>query len=270
MPELIEVELYRRSAQTCVGRTIIGVDAPDAWYLKGCSGPQLRAALVGATITGTRRRGKLLLVDTALETALDVAPDTGPTTLGLRFGMTGRLVVDGDAVIDELLYSSHRDDPAFDRFAPRFSDGGRMVMSDPRRLGGVELDPDIGRLGPDASTLTMAELRHALAGSASPLKARLLDQARIAGIGNLLADEILWRAGLSPLRPASPLALPLRRRLHAAITSTVADLLDRGGSHLGDLIDARHPGGRCPRCATPLHRSTVGGRTTWWCPREQR
>lgn len=258
MPELVEVEQYRRSAEQARGRTISDVVAPDAWYLKGTDAGRIADALVGATVSGARRHGKLLLLET-----------DGPT-LGLRFGMTGRLVVDGVAVIDELLYSSHRDDPAFDRFSVRFVDGGRLTMSDPRRLGGVELDPDTSALGPDAATLTMGQLRDCLAGSSTALKARLLDQARIAGVGNLLADEILWRARLSPMRPAGGLSAATRRRLHGAITTTVTDLLGRGGSHLGDLMEERRPGGRCPRCGAGLRRATAGGRTTWWCPREQR
>src|SRR5690606_7502787 len=118
------------------------------------------------------------------------------------FGMTGRLLVDGGAAIDRLEYSSDRNDPGWDRFVLTFREGGDLRLRDPRRLGGIELDPDESRLGPDALGLTPAQLRRALDGSAQPLKARLLDQARIAGIGNLLADEILWRAGLDPARPA--------------------------------------------------------------------
>src|SRR5688500_17152987 len=104
MPEMIEVELYRQVADLAVGRTITRVEAPDAWYLKGdTTARQLRSSLPGHAVTGTRRVGKLLLIDT-----------DGPT-LGLRFGMTGRLVVDGRAPIQRLEYSSDRDDPAWVR-----------------------------------------------------------------------------------------------------------------------------------------------------------
>ena len=119
--------------------------------------------------------------------------------------MTGRLLVDGQAAIDRLEYSSDRNDPTWDRFGLDFADGGALRLRDPRRLGGVELDPDEGRLGVDAAAIGAAQLRDLLAGSEAPLKARLLDQARIAGIGNLLADEMLWRAGLDPARPAASL-----------------------------------------------------------------
>ena len=125
--------------------------------------------------------------------------------VGVRFGMTGSLLVDGTDVVGRLQYSSRRYDPAWDRWALTFADGGRLVVHDPRRLGGVTLDPGVSHLGPDAASIGVAGLGRALAGSSAPLKARLLDQSRIAGVGNLIADEVLWRAGLSP-------AAALRRR----------------------------------------------------------
>ena len=190
--------------------------------------------------------------------------------LGLRFGMSGRLVVDGMASIDRLLYSSNQPLERYDRFALRFADGGDLRVRDPRRLGGVELDPDEGRLGPDAATISVAALRDALSGSAMPLKARLLDQARVAGIGNLIADEVLWRASLSPVRPAGGLTEAEVRRLRRHLVTGIAALIEGGGSHTGVLGPHRRPGGRCPRDGADLSRSEVGGRTTWWCRRHQR
>jgi len=113
-------------------------------------------------------------------------------------------------------------------------------------------------------------LRRALAGSRAPLKARLLDQAHLAGVGNLTADEALWRAGLAPHREAGSLSPAEHRRLHRHLAATLGDLIARGGSHTGDLMPARTPGGRCPRDGAELRRETVGGRTTWWCPAHQR
>lgn len=258
MPELIEVELYRRAIDAVVGRTIVGVVAPDPWFLKGgLTADVVADAVTGAAVVGTRRIGKLLLVDT-----------TGPT-LGLRFGMTGVVEVDGERPIGELLYSSVRREPAWVRFALDLS-GGSVALIDPRRLGGVELDPDEGRLGPDAAEVGPAELRRALGSSQTPLKARLLDQGRLAGVGNLIADEVLWRAGLSPLRPAGSLSVAEQRRLHRHLRHGIDDLLARGGSHTGDLMPARQRGGCCPRDGVPLRRDVVGGRTTWWCPQHQR
>jgi formamidopyrimidine-DNA glycosylase len=261
VPELVEVEAYRRRAEAVVGRPVAGVDIPDPRFVRGASSPAaVRRALVGATVAGARRIGKLLV--------LDLQSPGG--RLGIRFGMSGRLSVDGSGPIDRLLYASGRDERRWDRFLLRLADGGALVVHDPRLLGGVELDPDEARLGPDALGIRPAQLREALAGSAAPLKARLLDQARIAGIGNLIADEVLWRAGLAPGRPAGSLAPAELRRLHRHLVATLDDLLGRGGSHLGDLMPARRPGGTCPRDGVALTRSVVGGRTSYWCRRHQR
>jgi len=260
VPELPEVEVYRRLAARVVGRQVSEVVAPDAWYLKrGLTAAAARAALEGRSITGVRRTGKVLLLETGGD---------GPV-LGLRFGMSGRLVVDGTAAVDDLAYASNRELEAWDRFALRFADGGDLRMRDPRRLGGVELEPDEARLGPDALTVTPSVLARALGTSAAPLKARLMDQARLAGVGNLAADEALWRAGLDPARPAGSLSPAELRRLHRHVRATMADLVARGGSHTGDLMVERRPGGVCPRDGTPLVGRTVGGRTTWSCPRHQ-
>ncbi|MFP5319022.1 MAG: DNA-formamidopyrimidine glycosylase family protein [Acidimicrobiia bacterium] len=260
MPELAEVEVYRRLAEGVVGRVVSEVGAPDDWYLKrGLTAGEVRAALTGRHVVAARRIGKLLLLET-----------DGPV-LGLRFGMSGRLLVDGRAAVDNLVYASNRELERWDRFALRFSSpaGGDLRMRDPRRLGGVELDPPEARLGPDALTVGAAALSRLLESDA-PLKARLMDQSRLAGVGNLAADEALWRAGLDPARPARSLSAAERRRLHRHLRATLADLLERGGSHTGDLMPHRQAGGMCPKDGTPLVRRTVGGRTTWSCPRHQR
>ena len=259
MPELIEVERYRTLAVEALGRKIVAVDSPDTWFLKGAAdGPVLSGLLVGRQFTDARRIGKLLLLDVA----------DGPV-IGLRFGMTGSLRVDGNDAVEELLYSPTRRDAAWDRWSVTFADSGRLVVHDPRRLGGVSLDPDVSGLGPDATAIGAAALATAFSGSSAPLKARLLDQSRIAGIGNLIADEVLWRAGLAPLRPAGSLSPAELRRLHRHLIRALSDLTTRGGSHLGDLMPERHPGGICTKDGTPLERTTVGGRTSWWCPTHQ-
>ena len=256
---MIEVEYYRRVAERAVGRAVAKVHAPDDWFLKhGTTASALRMGLRGATVTGTDRIGKLLLLET-----------DGPT-LGLRFGMTGRLLFDGQGPIEKLEYSSGRHDPAWIRFALRFTDGGLLQLEDPRRLGGVELAPEVGHLGVDALHLKPAQLRLALAASRAPLKAWLLDQGHVAGIGNLLADEMLWQAGLDPARPARSLDGPEVKRLHTHLRRTITKLMARGGSHTGDLQIARQRGATCPRDGAPLLRRTIGGRTTYSCPVHQR
>jgi len=141
-------------------------------------------------------------------------------------------------------------------------------MRDPRRLGAVELDPDEERLGPDAFEVTQAELDRVLTRSRAPVKAVLLDQSRVAGLGNLLVDEVLWRAGIDPARPARELDRNERRRVHRAVRRTLQLTLERGGSHTGDHMAQRFAGGVCPKDGTPFERRTVAGRTTFSCPQQ--
>ncbi|MFN8053482.1 MAG: DNA-formamidopyrimidine glycosylase family protein [Acidimicrobiales bacterium] len=258
MPELIEVESYRRALYLTVGRRIDAASTPDLSFVRGVDPVELVATLTGAVVESTSRRGKLAMAHL----------DNG-TVLGLRFGMTGRLVVDDVAPIEQLEYSSGRDDPSWDRFALRFAGGGTLRINDPRRFGNVELDPDLTRLGPDATTISVAELREAMRSDRS-LKAVLLDQSRIAGLGNLLVDEILWRVGLDPARSARSLPDETLAELRRVMRRTIAQLTRRGGSHLGDLADERHVDGRCPRDGAQLLRRTLAGRTTLSCPEHQR
>lgn len=257
MPELVEVEYYRRAAEPFVGADIERVVVRDERFLRpGVSAPRLARALRGQRITGVARTGKLLVVHT-----------TG-SSLGLRFGMTGVLVAAGSDTLDELVYGPTRRDPAWVRLVVVTS-MGELAVRDPRILGSAELDPDVSALGPDALSVTPRQLAAALGGSRAPLKARLMDQHRLAGVGNLIADEVLWRASLHPARPAGSLEGTEVRRLHRHLRTTLTDLLAAGGSHQGRMTAERHVGGHCPRDGTPLVRSTVGGRTTWSCPAHQ-
>jgi formamidopyrimidine-DNA glycosylase len=218
---------------------------------------EIAAALVGRTLTAANRQGKSMWIETD--------GGEGPV-LGLHLGMAGRIVIDGEGAGDPKRFAPR---PLWDRFVVHFADGGSLTLRDPRRLGRAVLEPKIERLGPDAALVTRDAFRTRVGAGRGPLKARIMDQTVIAGVGNLLADEALWRARLSPLRPANVLTDAeldaLRRTIRAATRSAIA----HGGVHTGDLIPHRRPGGICPRCGEPLTRATVGGRTTWWCPREQ-
>ena len=262
MPEILEVELARSLIeQAALGRVIAEVDAPDAWFLKrGLTPRAVRAALPGRSIVHARRRGKQLLLDT----------DHDGPVIGMHLGMSGRVLIDGEAAGDPLVYASNRDVTEWNRFTLQFADGGRLALRDPRRLGAVELDPDEDRLGVDAFALTLPELRAIVSRSRAPLKAVLMDQSRIAGLGNLLVDEVLWRAGLDPARAAESLDAGEQVRLNRAIRNSLRVLGRRGGSHTGDLMPARFPGGSCPRDGAALVRRTVGGRTSYSCPVHQR
>jgi formamidopyrimidine-DNA glycosylase len=102
-----------------------------------------------------------------------------------------------------------------------------------------------------------------------PVKARLLDQHAIAGVGNLLADEALWQAAVDPRRPADELDRAEVAVLHRKLRAAIRHAIKRGGVHTGEIIEHRRRGDHCPRCGAPMQRDTVGGRTTWFCSREQ-
>ena len=247
MPELPEAERARLQIERVLGREIVAVDDRDAYVSRPHAPGELAAALTGRRLTAAHRRGKFLWVET----------DDGPE-LGLHLGMAGRLVVD--------------EPPAprsWDRFALEFADGGRLALRDKRRLGRAVLDPDYSHVGPDAAEVSRAVFRSRVGRGTAPIKARLLDQRAIAGVGNLLADETLWRARISPRRLAGDLDTDELDRLRRALRAATRDAIRNGGVHTGRVIPARRRGAACPRCGTEMARDTIGGRTTFWCPRCQ-
>ncbi len=260
MPEGIEVEYYRTTALRALRRKIKAVGSEDRFFLKGNTEPEyLKALLIAREFVTARRIGKLLLLET----------DKGDT-LGIRFGMTGRLLVDDTSSIEQLEYSSDRNDPSWDRFSVLFADGGKLSVRDPRRLGGVELNPDTAQLGPDLYEINGKQLGKVLSGSSQSIKARLMNQKNIAGLGNLLTDEILWRSSIDPRRSSDSLEPSEQRRLLYHLQSTISLLSSRGGSHTGDLQEHRIKGGLCPKDGSRLERHSVGGRTTYSCPKHQK
>src|SRR5215208_4104266 len=185
MPELPEVERARALIESrALGRKVARVDDADTWVCRPHSPGEIASAIEGAKLVSAHRRGKAMWVEL----------DDGPP-LGLHLGMTGRIAVDEDGA-----------DGQWDRFKIEFEDGGTLALRDKRRLGRVVLDPDLSRLGPDAAEVGRAQFRDRVGRGAAPLKARIMDQATISGVGNLLADEALWRAGLSPVREAASLS----------------------------------------------------------------
>jgi len=271
MPELPEVETARRLiADRALHRRIADVDDSDTFVCRPHSPGQLRDALTGRMLTAVGRRGKTMWCETS---GVGEPAEPGPD-LGIHLGMSGRIVVvspDGQAAEGggprRRAARSHR--AAWDRFALEFADGGRLVLVDPRRLGRVRLDPDLDALGPDAEHVTPEEFRKLILKGTIAVKARLLDQSKIAGVGNLLADEVLWQAKVSPSARVNTLRNPDADRLYRALQSALRSAIAKGGAHTGDVISARHPGGICPRCGAPMEHGTVGGRSTWWCSREQ-
>src|SRR5580693_9519605 len=231
MPELPEVETARRLiADLALDRRITGVDDADTFVCRPHSPGELREALTGRTLTAAHRRGKTIWCETS---GLDGSADPGPD-LGIHLGMSGRIVVTApDGWVAEGGDPPGRDaqprKAEWDRFTLEFGDGGRLALFDKRRLGRIVLNPDIGALGPDAAEITPAEFRTLISKGRIAVKARLLDQSKIAGIGNLLADDILCQAKGSPLTPVNRLRRADADRLYRAVRSVLARATADGG-----------------------------------------
>ncbi|SEO44276.1 Fpg/Nei family DNA glycosylase [Amycolatopsis saalfeldensis] len=274
MPELPEVESARSVIErAALGRRIVEVDDSDTYVCRPHRPGEIRSALTGRLLVAAHRRGKTLWCDTGDNDTGDNGAGDAPV-LGLHLGMSGKIVIagaDGSEVDGGDYWEGRRvkGDYRWSRFALTFDDGSRLMLVDPRRLGRIGLDPEIDRLGPDAATVTPAAFRAAVATGTVAVKARLLDQHAIAGIGNLLADEILWRARINPARPVDELTPSEIDRLLRATRRSVAAALAHGGVHTLTVIPFRRPGARCPRDHAPMSRGKVGGRTTWWCSAEQ-
>jgi formamidopyrimidine-DNA glycosylase len=248
LPELPEAERARQQLDRVIGREIAAVDDSDTYVCRPHAPGEIAAALVGRRLARAYRRGKFLWVET---------DDYGPE-LGLHLGMAGRIAVDEDEA-----------PRGWDRFALEFAGGGRMALRDKRRLGRALIEPDFSHVGPDAAEVGRDVFRERVGRGTLPLKAKLLDQGVIAGVGNLLADETLWRAKLSPRRQASELSVDELDHLRRELRAATRDAIRNGGVHTGRFMPAREKGGSCPRCETLLARDTIGGRTTYWCPRCQ-
>jgi formamidopyrimidine-DNA glycosylase len=248
MPELPEAERARREIERALDREIVAVEDSDTWVCRPHAPGEIAAALTGRRLVAAHRRGKFMWVET----------DGGPD-LGLHLGMTGRIVVD--------------EEPAprgWDRFALEFAGGGRLALRDRRRLGRAVLEPDFSHVGPDAAEASREEFRQRIGRGRAPLKARLMDQRAVSGVGNLLADEILWHARIAPGRPAGELSAEELDELRRVVRRVIRHSIRRGGAHTGEINPHRVAGGRCPRCGTELRTARIGGRTTFWCPRCQR
>lgn len=266
VPELPEVESARSVIERAgLGRRIADVDDTDTFVCRPHRPGEIRAALRGRGLVAAHRRGKSMWCETT---------DDGPV-LGLHLGMSGKIVVadpDGTEIDGGDYWEGRRapGDYRWSRFSLTFEDGGRLMLVDPRRLGRVILDRETDSLGPDAATVTPAEFRAAVTKGSTVIKARLLDQRAIAGIGNLLADEILWRARIHPAHPVDELDRADVDRLLRATRAAVSAAVRDGGVHTLSVIPFRKPGAQCPRDHAPMVRGKVGGRTSWWCSAEQR
>ncbi|GAA1435312.1 formamidopyrimidine-DNA glycosylase [Streptomyces thermospinosisporus] len=258
MPELPDVEGFRGVLESCaLGRTVRRVDVRDPGVLHGVGARRLSEALEGRRFTEARRHGKWLLAR------------TGGPVLALHFGMTGSLLC------------ARPDDPvhAHDRVLFTLTGGHRLHYRDQRKLKGLWLledDAAADRLlegqGPDALAVDREQFEAALAERRAKVKAALTDQSALAGLGNLLADEVLWRARVTPARRASDLTEAERRRLYTVMRRTLRSAVAAGRVPPRDTWLTGHrddPDPHCPRCGGPLRRSRLAGRGTVWCPRCQ-
>jgi formamidopyrimidine-DNA glycosylase len=243
MPELPEVERARVTLERVLGRRIVAVDDRDTYVCRPHHPGEIGDALVGHTFVSAHRRGKFLWLET----------EEGPT-LALHLGMTGQIVVDPEELVP------------WDRFSVEFTDGGGFALRDRRRLGRARLDASLDRVGPDAAEVGREDFRRLIGAGNTPIKARLLDQHGISGVGNLLADQALWQARIAPGRRTSTLSVEDLDRLRREIRRAVRSAIARGGAHTGAFIPERRADGVCPRDGHPVHRTRIGGRSTYWCP----
>src|SRR3984957_10055123 len=241
MPELPEVESARAVIERKgLRRRIADVDDSDSYVCRPHGPGEIRHALLGAELITAMRRGKSMWCQ--------VGPSPADLTLGIHLGMSGKIVIaDANGTeVDGGDYWEGRRQPGdyrWARFTVTFDDGGRLMLVAPRRLGRIRLNPPHEQLGPDAQLITPAQFRAALAaGSTAPVKARIMDQRRIAGIGNLLADEILWRARIHPAQPVDTLTAAEQSRLLRATRDAIRTALRDGGVHTLAIVPSRHQG----------------------------
>ncbi len=261
MPELPDVELFKRVLDLALGRVIERVRVLDAASLEGATPSTIQRRLKGKRLSRSQRHGKVLFAE------FDNA-----ATLAMHFGTNGSLQAPAPGASE----------PPSTRLAFEFAGGARLAYVNPRRIGHVILTDSVAayiaeqRLGPDAldPALDEAAFVAMLGARKQAIKAVLMDQSRIAGIGNIYADEILFQAKLHPGAIARGLEADQRHRLYQATREALRTAVHRGAGAEGFterlppsfLLRERHPGGHCPRCGASLSVDKRGGRTSYHCP----
>jgi formamidopyrimidine-DNA glycosylase len=284
MPELPEVETVCRQLEPELeGRRIERLEVLDARWCRPMAPKALERAVEGATIEGLGRRGKYLLL--ALQ---------GARTLVMHLRMTGNLVlVEGESKLDpsegRRLYEAERSTSERHLRARFMLDDDREAwFTDPRRFGeaflidDADLDERFAKLGvePFSADFTPEALGEMAAGRTAPLKSFLLDQKGVVGVGNIYADEALFRARLHPLSPAGSMKPEHQEALRDAVIAALEAGIDGGGASIDDYRDGRgekgtmqdeflvhtREGEPCPRCGDTIVRIVVSGRSTYYCP----
>lgn len=283
MPELPEVETIRRDlAPSVIGRTItsawVSENAPRLVQL--LPREEFAKLLPGRKIEGVSRRGKYLIFNL----------DGGPSTDADASLRTGMMWVVHLRMTGRLQHSDACPDDPYLRAKFALDDGTWLCFNDVRKFGMMWLVDDWSlvhpNIGPEPleAEFEIAGFRSLLKRRGAPIKAVLLDQKAIAGIGNIYADESLFLAGIDPRKPANKVTKPRADRLHAAIIDVLNEALGDRGSSFRDYVDGRGNEGRhqlkvkvygrgdqpCHTCGTPIRRTVVAGRGTHYCPKCQR
>jgi formamidopyrimidine-DNA glycosylase len=266
VPELPEVETIARGLANAVrGKTIAGVAVSMRKIAVPPPGENFEATLAGDTIASVGRRAKYVVIGLA-----------SGRRLAIHLRMTGRLIVQGPEYTEPYPHT---------HVVLTFTDGTRLSFADVRQFGRMRLlapndpwDAD-GGVEPLSEGFTSEAFVSMLDGRRTPIKAFLLDQSRIAGIGNIYACEALWEAGIRPSRPSHKISKPARRRLHGKVKDVLQRAIEARGTSVDDYVDAEglkggfqnqlavygRLGEPCPRCAAPILRTVIGQRGTWWC-----
>jgi formamidopyrimidine-DNA glycosylase len=284
MPELPEVETVCRQLEPEIeGARVEALEVLDPRWCRPAAPADLEGAVAGATIEGLGRRGKYLLLGLS-----------GGRTLVMHLRMTGNLVlVEDERKLDPSegmrLYENERSTSERHlRARFRLDDGRELWFTDPRRFGeaflidDAELGERFAKLGtePLSEEFTPQALGDAAAGRTAPLKSFLLDQSHVAGVGNIYADEALFRARLHPLSPAGSMKPEHHVALRDAVVAALEAGIAGGGASIDDYRDGRgekgtmqdeflvhtREGEPCPRCGSPIARIVVSGRSTYYCP----
>ncbi len=263
MPELPEVETVARTLAPLIGRRILAAEFRGLRVLHGADPEQMAACLRGRRIIAVDRYGKFLLVS------------LGRGYLVIHLGMTGKLLLGGPA-------GKHT------HAILTLERGGVLLFDDSRQFGRFQYSPEFPerfkKLGPEPLQVTVEEFQSALRRRKTRIKALLLNQDFLRGIGNIYADEALFRAGIHPLAIASRIRGDRARRLHDAIAEVLTEAIAAGGSSISDYVDAQgrrgffqfshrvyqRTGEPCLCCGAPIRRVLVAQRSSHFCPKCQK
>jgi len=263
VPELPEVETVVRSLAPLVGQRVISAEFRSGRILRGGDPERMAALLTGCRFDAIRRYGKFIVITL-----------TGGGYLVIHLGMTGRLLLGG---------SAGKHTHAIFTF-----DHGLLLFDDSRQFGSIEASQEfprrVARLGPEPLEVPLDDFACALKRHKTRVKALLLNQTFLRGIGNIYADESLFRAGIHPLALASRLSAGRAGRLHRAIVEVLHEAIDAGGSSISDYVDAegrqgffqfshrvyQRTGEPCLACRTPIRRILVAQRSSHYCPKCQK